>query len=95
MKFNIKLIPKLTSGKGLDKVKVGAGLLIAAAIDTALIHFTTWRFRDTRWPWVFSLLLPILVLVGALLLGKGLGERKEVVYDYRHGRAPDSDRTQR
>lgn len=95
MKFNIQIITKLTSGKGLDKVKVGAGLLIAAAIDTALIHFTTWRFRDTRWPWVFSLLLPILILGGALLLGKGLGERKEVVYDYRHGRAPDSDRTQR
>ena len=79
----------------MNKVKVGAGLLVAAAIDTLLIHLTTWRLRDTRWPWVFSLILPILVLVGALLLGKGLGERKEIVYDYRHGRAPDSDRTRR
>lgn len=79
----------------MDKVKVGAGLLVAAVIDTVLIHLTTWRLRGTSWPWVFSLLLPILVLVGALLLGRGLGERKEVVYDYRHGSAPDSERTQR
>ncbi|HUV33531.1 MAG TPA: hypothetical protein VMW22_01275 [Candidatus Desulfaltia sp.] len=79
----------------MDKVKVGAGLLVAAVIDTVLIHLTTWRLKGTSWPWVFSLLLPILVLVGVLLLGRGLGERKEWVYDYRHGSAPDSERTQR
>lgn len=79
----------------MDKVKIGASLLILAIIDVILIHLTTWRFRGTRWPWVFSLILPILVLVGALVLGKGMEERKNIVYDYRHGRAPDSERTQR
>jgi hypothetical protein len=51
--------------------------------------------RSSPWPWVLSLLLPILLLAGCLLIGKGMGERKEVVYDFRHGRAPDSERNVR
>ena len=79
----------------MNKFRLGVFLLLAAAVDTALIHLTTWKYRRTPWPWIFSLLLPILIMVGALLLGKGLGERKEVVYDHRHIRAPDSERDKR
>jgi hypothetical protein len=79
----------------MNKLRAGVMLLVAAFVDTVLIHYTTWMHRDTPWPWVFSLLLPILFMLGCLLVGKGLGERKEVVYDYRHGHAPDSERNVR
>lgn len=79
----------------MDKFRVGVILLLAAAVDTALIHLTTWMHRRSPWPWIFSLLLPILIMVGALLLGKGLGERKDIVYDHRHIQAPDSERDKR
>lgn len=74
---------------------MGVYFLILAGIDTLLIHYSTWAYRDTHWPWIFSLLLPILVFIGCILIGKGLGEKKDVVYDYRHTRAPDSDRNVR
>ncbi len=79
----------------MDKMKVGVILLLAALIDILLIHYTTWMNRRSPWPWIFSLLLPILLLAGCLLVGKALGERKEIVYDYRHSHAPDSERNVR
>lgn len=79
----------------MNKFRLGVFLLLAAVADTALIHLTTWMNRRSPWPWVFSLLLPILLMVGVLLLGKGWGERKEVVYDHRHIQAPESERDKR
>ena len=79
----------------MDKFRVGVALLVAGVVDAVLIHYTTLMHRRSPWPWVFSLLLPILLMLGVLLVGKGLGERKEVVYDYRHTRAPEPERTVR
>jgi len=79
----------------MNKLRLGVLFLVAAAFDAVLIHYTTWMHKSSPWPWVFSLILPILLMVGVLLVGKGLGERKEVVYDYRHTRAPESERTVR
>jgi len=79
----------------MNKFKFGVFLLLAALVDTVLIHLTTSMQRRSPWPWIFSLLLPILLMVGVLLVGKGLGERKDVVYDHRHIQAPDSERDKR
>jgi len=79
----------------MNKFRWGVFLLLAAVVDAALIHLTTWMSRRSPWPWIFSLLLPILIMVGVLLLGKGLGERKDVVYDHRHIQAPASERDKR
>lgn len=79
----------------MDKFRLGIILLIAGVVDTLLIHLTMWMRRSSPWPWIFSLLLPILFMVGVILVGKGWGERKEIVYDYRHTQAPDSERNKR
>ena len=79
----------------MNKLRLGIFLLVAGLVDTALIHFTTLMYRKTPWPWIFSLLLPILLMSGVILVGKGWGERKEVVYDHRHIQAPDSERNKR
>lgn len=79
----------------MDKFRVGVAFLVAGVVDAVLIHYTTLLHRRSPWPWVFSLLLPIFLMVGVLLVGKGWGERKEVVYDYRHSQAPDSERNVR
>ncbi len=76
----------------MNKLRLGVLLLVAGVIDAILIHYTTLMHRKSPWPWVFSLILPILLMLGVLLVGKGLGERKEVVYDHRHTRAPESER---
>jgi hypothetical protein len=79
----------------MNKLRVGLVLVFAGFVDAYLIHYATLMYRRSPWPWVFSLLLPILLLAGVLLVGKGLGERKEVVYDFRHSQAPDSERNVR
>ncbi len=79
----------------MNKFRLGVFLLLAALVDTVLIHLTMWVCKKSPWPWIFSLLLPILFMLGCLLVGKALGEKKEVVYDYRHSRAPDSERNVR
>ena len=79
----------------MNKFRLGILLLLAGVADTVLIHLTTWMSRRSPWPWIFSLLLPILLTAGCLLVGKGWGERKEMVYDYRHSHAPDSERNVR
>jgi len=76
----------------MNKIHVGVILVLAGVVDALLIHYMTGRDRSSPWPWIFSLLLPILLLAGCLLIGKGMGEKKEVVYDFRHGSAPDSER---
>ena len=79
----------------MKRLRFGIILVSAGLVDALLIHITTGMDRSSPWPWVLSLLLPILLLAGCLLIGKGMGERKEVVYDFRHGRAPDSERNVR
>jgi hypothetical protein len=79
----------------MNKLRIGVILVVAGLVDASLIHLTMWVDRRSPWPWVFSLLLPILLFVGVIFVGKGLGERKEIVYDYRHGHAPDSERNVR
>lgn len=76
----------------MNKLRLGVLLLVAGVIDAILIHYTTSMHRKSPWPWIFSLILPILLMLGVLLVGKGLGERKEVVYDHRHIQAPESER---
>lgn len=76
----------------MNKIRVGIILVLAGVVDALLIHYTTGMDRSSPWPWIFSLLLPILLLAGCLLIGKGMGEKKEVVYDFRHGSAPNSER---
>jgi hypothetical protein len=79
----------------MNKLQVGIILVSAGLVDALLIHIAMGMDRSSPWPWVLSLLLPILLLAGCLLIGKGMGERKEIVYDFRHGRAPDSERNVR
>ena len=79
----------------MNNLQVGIVLVLAGLVDALLIHITTGMDRSSPWPWVLSLLLPVLLLAGCLLIGKGMGERKDVVYDFRHGRAPDSERSVR
>jgi len=76
----------------MNKIRVGVILVLAGVVDALLIHYTMGRDRSSPWPWILSLLLPILLLAGCLLIGKGMGEKKGVVYDFRHGSAPDSER---
>lgn len=79
----------------MNKVRIGAILVLAGVIDAFLIHYTTGMDRSSPWPWLLSLMLPILLLTGCLLIGRGMGEKKEIVYDFRHGSAPDSERNKR
>jgi len=79
----------------MNQLRVGIFLLLAALIDIALIHISMLVCRRSPWPWIFSLLLPILIMAGCLLMGRGLGEKKKIVYDYRHSHAPDSERNVR
>lgn len=82
-------------GIKLNKFRLGVLFLVAAVVDIVLIHYTSLVSRGSFWSWFFSLLLPILLIVGCLLVGRGWGEKKGVVYDHRHIRSPDSDRNVR
>lgn len=79
----------------MNKLRLGLIFIVLGLVDTAMVHYTMYLDRRSPLAWVFSLLLPILFFVGILLVGRGLGERKEVVYDYRHSQAPDSERNVR
>jgi len=79
----------------MNKLRWGILFLVAAVADTILIHYTSLLSRGSSWSWFFSLLLPILLIVGCLLVGRGWGEKKDVVYDHRHIRAPDPERNVR
>ena len=79
----------------MNKIRVGIALLLASIIDSFLINYYMWKEPEGQLTWMFSLLLPILVLSGIIILGRGLGERRNVVYDARHDHAPDSSRSNR
>ena len=79
----------------LNKLRLGVLFLVAAVADVVLIQYYSRISMGSFWSWFFSLLLPVLLIVGCLLVGKGWGERKGVVYDHRHIRSPDPERTVR
>jgi len=79
----------------LNKFRLGVLFLVAAVVDVVLINYSSRISMGSFWSWFFSLLLPILLIVGCLLVGRGWGERKGVVYDHRHVRAPNSERNVR
>ena len=79
----------------LNKLRLGVLFLVAAVADVFLIHYSSQISMGSFWSWFFSLLLPVLLIVGCLLVGKGWGERKGVVYDHRHTRAPDPEQNVR
>ena len=82
-------------GMKLNKFRLGLLFLVAAIADIILIQYYSQISMGSFWSWFFSLLLPILLIVGCLLVGSGWGERKGVVYDHRHIRSPNSERNVR
>ncbi len=79
----------------LNKFRLGVIFLVVAVADVFLIQYYSRISMGSFWSWFFSLLLPILLIVGCLLVGSGWGERKDVVYDHRHIRSPNSERNVR
>jgi len=79
----------------MNKLRLGVLFLVLAITDVFLIQYSSRISMGSFWSWFFSLLLPILLIVGCLLVGSGWGERKGVVYDHRHIRSPNSERNVR